>query len=80
MSELWDIEAELTYRLQQAATDLRDARSRTRSGGRAAARRHGRSPGAAGPAGTTTSTVRRAFGGVTRGWSLRGSGAWSAAR
>ena len=34
MSELWDIEAELAYRLEQAAADLRSARDRTRAEGR----------------------------------------------
>ncbi len=78
MSELWDIEAELAYRLEQAAADLRSARDRTRAEGRSAPWHRRRTPGA-GVAGTS-GAAHRSGGAAPRGWSLRGSGAWSAAR
>ncbi len=76
MSELWDIEAELAYRQEQAAADLRTARASTRAAARATPVRRGRTPGAAG----TRGAAHRSSGTAARGWSLRGSGAWSAAR
>lgn len=76
MSELWDIEAELAYRREQTAADLRTARARTRGGAGATKGRRGRTSGTAG----TTRVAHRSSGAAARGWWLRGSEAWSAAR
>ena len=72
MNEQWGpgFEAELAYRREQLETGLRTARAGTQR------RRDRRAAHAA--RGATTSGGET--GPVARRWSLRGSGAWSAAR
>ena len=55
----WSTEAEVAYRRERLAEDLRAVRAKRRTGGARSVRRLAAAP---------------------RGWRLRGSGAWSAAR